>query len=636
MRQSVAGASLNILVHFRNRLSAVVHDSLMVPAAWLGAYWLRFNLGEVSGPYLDSALLALPLVMLIQCSFFWYFGLYRGVWRFASLPDLIRIIKAVAMGVVVTALALFLVTRMQNVPRSIFPLYAMLLVILLGGPRLVYRWLKDHKVYPHSGRRVLIVGAGRAAEMLAREMRREPSHPFDPAGFVDDNRKKLGKEIHGIRVLGQIADIPLLVEKNDIETIIIAIPSATAEEMQRVVEICEGTGVPFRTIPAMDAVMSGKAVLRKVRDVSIEDLLGREAVSLDWSAIREGLIDKCVLVTGGGGSIGSELCRQIAKLRPGKLIIADRNEYNLFSIQSELNKSTSHLDIEYRLLDVTDSAAVSHMFSAGKPQIIFHAAAYKHVPMLESQLREAIFNNAIGTQIMADAADKHGSECFVFISTDKAVNPANIMGATKRVAEIYCQNFNSHSNTHFITVRFGNVLGSAGSVVPTFRRQIEAGGPVTVTHPKMTRYFMTIPEACQLIMQSAAMGKGGEIFVLDMGVPVSITYLAEQMIKLSGHEPGEDIEIVYTGLRPGEKLFEELFHESEHLSSTPHKKILLANHRPVEWQGLKLLFKKIRTGADSFDEENLRQLILELVPELHRIREELPDNVIPFEHRQKA
>jgi len=437
-------------------------------------------------------------------------------------------------------------------------------------------------------------------------------------------------------VLGQVNDIPLLVERNDIETIIIAIPSAKAEEIQHVVEVCETTAIPFRTIPAMDAVMSGKAVLRKVRDVSIEDLLGREPVSLDWSAIREGLIGKCVLVTGGGGSIGSELCRQIGKLRPGKLVIADRNEYNLFNIENELRKTTSNLEIEYRLLDVTDAAAVNHLFSTYEPQIIFHAAAYKHVPMLEGQMREAVNNNAIGTQKMADAADRFGSECFVFISTDKAVNPANIMGATKRIAEIYCQNFNSHSDTHFITVRFGNVLGSAGSVVPTFRRQIEAGGPVTVTHPKMTRYFMTIPEACQLIMQSATMGRGGEIFVLDMGVPVSITYLAEQMIKLSGHEPGEDIEIVYTGLRPGEKLFEELFHKSEHLSSTPHKKILLANHRPVEWQELRQLFKKIRSEAENFEEENLRQLILELVPELHRIKEDLPDNVILFEHRQKA
>lgn len=626
----------NFLAHFRNRLSAVVHDLLMIPFAWLGAFWLRFNLGEIPPDYLKSALSALPLVVIVQGLLFWYFGLYRGVWRFASLPDLVRIIKAVAMGVIVVGLSLFFVIGMQYLPRSAFPLYGLLLVVLLGGPRLVYRWLSDHKLYARAGKRVLIVGAGRAGEMLVREMRRDPSHPYDPVGFADDGRRKQGKEIQGVPVIGKIDEIPLLSEAYDVELIIIAIPSAKAGQIQRVVELCESTGVPFRTIPAMDAVMSGTAVLHKVRNVSIEDLLGREPVSLNWTAIQQSLLDKCVLVTGGGGSIGSELCRQIAQLMPGRLIVADQNEHNLFTIDNQLRQLVPTLEVHCRLLDVTDASAVDHLMSLYRPHIVFHAAAYKHVPMLEGQIREAIHNNSLGTKLMADAADRHGCEAFVFISTDKAVNPANIMGATKRIAEIYCQNLNRQSDTHFITVRFGNVLGSAGSVVPLFRQQIEAGGPVTVTHPKMTRYFMTIPEACQLIMQSAAMGRGGEIFVLDMGVPVSITYLAEQMIKLSGHEPGRDIQIVYTGLRPGEKLFEELFHETEHLSSTPHDKILLAEHRPVDWQLLETLFNEIEIYAEKFDEEGLRTLMLKLVPELHRIREELPDNVIPFGQRQKA
>jgi FlaA1/EpsC-like NDP-sugar epimerase len=629
-------AMTNFLGHFRNRLSAVIHDLLVIPVAWLGAFWLRFNLGEIPPYYLKSALSALPLVLIVQGLLFWYFGLYRGVWRFASLPDLVRIIKAVAMGGIVVALSLFFVFRMQYLPRSVFPLYGLLLVVLLGGPRLVYRWLKDHKLYSRPGKRVLIVGAGRAGEMLVREMRRDPSHPYDPIGFVDDGRRKQGKEIQSVPVIGKFDEIPLLSEAYDVELIIIAIPSAKAGQIQRVVELCESTGVAFRTIPAMDAVMSGTAVLHKVRNVSIEDLLGREPVSLNWTAIQQSLLDKCVLVTGGGGSIGAELCRQIAQLMPGRLIVADQNEHNLFTIDNQLRQLVPTLEVHCRLLDVTDASAVDHLMSLYRPHIVFHAAAYKHVPMLEGQIREAIHNNSLGTKLMADAADRHACESFVFISTDKAVNPANIMGATKRIAEIYCQNLNRQSETHFITVRFGNVLGSAGSVVPLFRQQIEAGGPVTVTHPKMTRYFMTIPEACQLIMQSAAMGRGGEIFVLDMGVPVSITYLAEQMIKLSGHEPGRDIQIVYTGLRPGEKLFEELFHETEHLSSTPHDKILLAEHRPVDWQLLETLFKEIEIYAEKFDEEGLRTLMLKLVPELHRIREELPDNVIPFGQRQKA
>ena len=629
-------AMTNFLSCFRNRLSAVVHDLLMIPLAWLGAFWLRFNLSEIAPQYMTSAFSALPLVVVVQGLFFWYFGLYRGVWRFASLPDLVRIIKAVAMGGFVVAISLFFVFRVENLPRSVFPLYGLLLVAFLGGPRLVYRWFKDHKLYARPGKRVLIVGAGRAGEMLVREMRRDPSHPYDPVGFVDDGRRKLGREIQGVPVIGRCDDIPLLTQSYDVELIIIAIPSAKAEQIQRVVELCESTGVTFRTIPAMDAVMSGAAVLHKVRNVSIEDLLGREPVSLNWMAIQQSLLDKCVLITGGGGSIGSELCRQIAQLMPGRLIVADQNEHNLFTVDNQLRQLVPTLEVHCCLADVTDAAAVNHLMSLYRPQIVFHAAAYKHVPMLEGQIREAIHNNSLGTRIIADAADHHGCECFVFISTDKAVNPANVMGATKRIAEIYCQNLNRHSDTHFITVRFGNVLGSAGSVVPLFRQQIEAGGPVTVTHPKMTRYFMTIPEACQLIMQSAAMGKGGEIFVLDMGVPVSITYLAEQMIKLSGHEPGRDIQIVYTGLRPGEKLFEELFHETEPLSSTPHDKILLAKHRPVDWQLLQTLFQEIETHSEQFDEEGLRKLMLKLVPELHRIREELPDNVIPFGQRQKA
>jgi FlaA1/EpsC-like NDP-sugar epimerase len=374
--------------------------------------------------------------------------------------------------------------------------------------------------------------------------------------------------------------------------------------------------------------------INTLREVSIEDLLGRDPVRLDRQAIRAELSGSCVLISGGGGSIGTELCRQVATLKPAKLILLDNSEFNLFRTEQELSQNFPGTEIHAVLGDVADESAVEHLFKTRRPDIVYHAAAYKHVPMLQAQVREAVRNNVLGTRTMALAADRHGCDAFVLISTDKAVNPANIMGASKRIAEIFCQNLNQHSTTRFITVRFGNVLGSAGSVVPIFRSQIEAGGPVTVTHPEMMRYFMTIPEACQLILQAEAMGKGSEIFVLDMGEPVSITYLAEQLIRLSGNEPGKDIEIAYTGLRPGEKLFEELFHEKEHLEGTQHEKILLAQHRKIDWQHLNDVIAGMETACARYDEDTLLGSIGKLVPELHHIDKELPNNVIRFKAEQ--
>lgn len=623
------------LLDSRNRILVLLHDLTMIAVAWLGAYLVRFSIGGDSEPYLTSALEVLPAVMLIQWGFFWYFGLYRGIWRFASIPDLVRIIKAVAIGVLILALVLFFFTRLHHVPRSILPLYGSILVALLGGPRLLYRWFKDHRLYTRSGKPVLIVGGGSAGEMLIRDMLRESESAYAPMGIVDDKRSNLGKEIQGVRVIGTCVDIPALVKDYRIESIIIAMPSATTSEMRRVVGFCEQTGIPFQTLPEMDAFISGTTIIEKLREVSIDDLLGREPVTLDWDTIKNGLSRQCVLVSGGGGSIGSELCRQIARLNPSSLIVVDQSEFNLYSIDQELQQLFPDLQRSCRLVDVADETAVEHLVSHHKPDIIFHAAAYKHVPMLESHVREAVRNNVLGTRIMAVAADRHGCKSFVLISTDKAVNPANIMGASKRIAEIYCQNLNRRSETDYMTVRFGNVLGSAGSVVPLFRQQIEAGGPVTVTHPNMTRYFMTIPEACQLIMQSGAMGKGGEIYVLDMGNAVSITYLAEQMILLSGKEPGKDIEIVYTGLRPGEKLYEELFHEREQLQGTAHEKIFLANHRQLEWSFLEKTITEMGIACETYDKTALLECIQTLVPELHHTHEELPDNIVQFDIDQK-
>jgi FlaA1/EpsC-like NDP-sugar epimerase len=399
--------------------------------------------------------------------------------------------------------------------------------------------------------------------------------------------------------------------------------------MRRVVEVCENSGVEFRTLPRIQDMGSHQPTVSELREVNIEDLLGRTPITLDWNRISNGLTGQTVLVSGGGGSIGSELCRQIARLRPAALVLFENNEFNLFEIERELRGKFPDLTLHAYLGDVRDRASVVRAFERFQPQVVFHAAAYKHVPMLESQAREAVRNNVLGTRLMAQTADRFGCNAFVMISTDKAVNPANVMGATKRVAEIYCQSFAQRSRTRFITVRFGNVLGSAGSVIPIFQQQIKAGGPVTVTHKDMTRYFMTIPEATQLIMQSAVMGQGGEIFVLDMGEPVRISYLAEQMIRLSGKIPGQEIEIVYTGLRPGEKLYEELFYTQEEYKPTGHDKILLARSVEVDWATLTANVRAIEEAVEQYDEGEVYRLLEQIVPEL--AAQQSVSNVIPFE-----
>ncbi len=617
----------------KSRTAAFAHDLIMVPVAWVGAFWLRFNLDDIPLIHWDAALTALPIVIVVQGGVFWYLGLYRGVWRFASVPDLLRIAKAIGVGVVMAALAIFFTTRMHDVPRSIFPLYAILLLMLLGGPRLLYRWYKDRQLYVATGKRALIVGAGEAGETLVRELLRDRNHGYQPVGFVDDDIEKKGREIHGVRVLGNVNKIPRLVERMGVDLILIALPSATSREMRRIVGVCEQTGVPMRTLPALDDLVSGRSVVSELRDISIEDLLGREPVSLDWAAINAGIRHKTVLVTGGGGSIGAELCRQIARLGPKQLVVFDQSEMNVYAIEMELRKKHPELLLTALLGDVCDAFAVEHAFRQWRPEITFHAAAYKHVPILEHQVREAVRNNVLGTRNVARAAIEHGCGTFVFISTDKAVNPSNVMGASKRVAEMYCQNAGRQNGaTRFITVRFGNVLDSAGSVVPLFRKQIADGGPVTVTHPEVKRYFMIIPEACQLIMQAAAIGEGGEVFVLDMGEPVKITYLAEQMIRLSGHSPGDDIEIRYVGLRPGEKLFEELFHPDEALTQTTHDKILLARSREMDPPAFNVALSRLESGVEANDVEVMKSALASLVPEFSGGPKEVaPSNVVSLE-----
>jgi FlaA1/EpsC-like NDP-sugar epimerase len=596
----------------------IAFDVLAIPTAWYFAYWLRYNLKPFPNNLASSySLFSLTILTVIQISCYYYFRVYRGLWRFSSLKDMTRIINATVCATVLTVLTLYFASLLQHLPRSVLPLYDMMLVILLCSGRLVLRSYWDWKEKGHANehKRVLIIGAGRAGEGLVRDLKRIQS--YLPVGFVDDNPAKRGLELHGVRVLGTTADLLDLVANYNIDLIFIAIPSARSATMRRIVDHCETCKVPFRTLPSLSALVAGRVEVNALREVNIEDLLGRDQVQLEWEKIASSIKNKNIIVTGGGGSIGSELCRQIMLLEPAKLLVIDNSEFNLYKIELELRQISPHTPLELGLVSVTDSAAVDYLFHQFKPQVVFHAAAYKHVPMLEEQIRVAVLNNVIGTQIVAEASVAIGVEKFILISTDKAVNPTNIMGTTKRVAELYCQNLNERVDTKFITVRFGNVLGSAGSVVPLFQKQLQAGGPLTVTHPDIQRYFMTIPEASQLILQAMVNGQGGEIFVLNMGEPIRISYLAEQMIRLAGKEPGKDILIKYTGLRPGEKLFEELFHSSEQLAPTEHEKLFKAKFRYLEWSELAHSVRLLNMACTMHNDAELYILLKSLVPEFN-------------------
>lgn len=599
----------------RSPWAAFIHDFISIPLAWFGAYWCRFNLSDIPEEYFEYALYHTPLVIGVQVVFFWVFGLYRGVWRFASLPDLTRIIKSIILGSLVITLTLFFTTRLDLVPRSVMPVYSMLLLFILGGSRFIYRWSKDRKILPYvSQKRVLIVGAGEAGDGLVRDLFRN-DHSFAPIGFVDDRERKLGREIHGVRILGSSRDIPELVKKHRIELIFIALPSANAQEMRRINTICESTGVPVRTLPGMNDLVEGRVGVKSLRDISIEDLLGRDPVSLDWKMMQDSLNGKTILVSGGAGSIGSELCRQLLRLTPKKLIILDNSEYHLFCLQQELCQSKLAHIIDYKLIDVCDHKALNWIFSNELPNIVFHAAAFKHVPLLQPQMRAAVKNNVLGTYYVAQNAIRYQAEKFVLVSTDKAVNPTNIMGATKRIAELVCQYFQLKQQTKFITVRFGNVLGSRGSVLETFKKQMQQGGPLTITHPEVTRYFMTIPEASQLILQAQSIGEGGELFVLDMGEPIKIRYMAEQMIRLSGKRVNEDIALKFIGLREGEKLFEELFHQQENLLKTDHSKIMRAKLEYIDPKNLETTLNTLFAACLDFNFNEMLVLMNKLVPE---------------------
>ena len=566
--------------------------------------------------------------VIIKILVFGYFKQYQGWWRFVSISDLLAIVKASLVSTLILVILWFsLLTaepvrvklrELTTISQAIFILDMFATIVLLGGLRMAVRLYHEEFLAEQAGKmkRFLIIGAGNAGEALLRELHRMPVEQYDVIGFIDDDPAKQGVNIHGIPVLGKIDQLSKVCREKNIEEIAIAMPSATAKRLRRVVQICEGAKVRFRTVPSVTDIASGKYKVSQIRDVDINDLLGRETVHLDLDIIEQYLKDKIILVTGAGGSIGSEMCRQVCQFAPKLLLLLEQAENALFFIERELRSGFPNVPMKLLICDITDRKRVEQIFEEFRPQVVIHAAAHKHVPMMEINPGEAIKNNVVGTRMVADAADKYGVGSFVMISTDKAVNPTSIMGSSKRIAEMYIQDLNKTSGTHFVTVRFGNVLGSNGSVVPVFKNQIAAGGPVTVTHPEMKRYFMTIPEASQLVLQAAAMGKGGEIFVLDMGEPVKIVDLAKELITLSGFRPGEDIEIVFTGIRPGEKLFEELSIKGEDMVPTRHAKIgIWENNIPLSREQLRQIIDNLIATADTQDYKSIVSAIKRIVPE---------------------
>ena len=596
------------------RWAVVTHDLTMVWLCWQGLHQFRQALLQ-SSPELPLWTPETGVVLLAQGVVFWQAGLYRGLWRFASVPDLWNIAKACAIGWVMIVLALFLTNSLRPDMRVVLMLYPFVLVGLLGTPRLLYRAWKDAQ-RKHDGVnavRVLIVGAGQAGEALVRDMHRVGA--YHPVGFLDDAARLRGSKVQGIPVLGKVSDVAEIARETAARLLVIAMPSVDASELQRVVEACERSGVPFRMVPRLRDVLEGRSLPGELKKVAIEDLLGRKPVLPDWKAIREWLGGRSVMVTGAGGSIGAELCRQCARHGARRIALLEIDELALTTTEAELRRDFPDVEFVPILGDCGDPAVISYALAKASPEAVFHAAAYKQVPLLEHQLREAVRNNVLATETVARACREAAVGTFVLISTYKAVDPVNVLGATKRLAEMACQALADRRSTRFVTVRFGNVLDSAGSVVPLFREQIRAGGPVTVTDPEVSRYFMTIPEACQLILQASAIGSHEAIYTLDMGEPVPIRVLAEQMIRLAGKQPGRDIAITYTGLRPGEKLHETLFHAEEAYRPTGHPQILQADQRGISVEVIGSALEDLRAASARYDIEALAILLRQAVPD---------------------
>jgi FlaA1/EpsC-like NDP-sugar epimerase len=602
---------------------------VIIAASLVFAYALRFEY-NIPPTYQQKFWEILPVFIALKMVIFWKIGLFNGWWRYVSMHDLILIFKANVLASLCLVLYVVYVYRLENISRTVLTLDFVFCFLFMGGVRFITRAFRENYFpMPLSRRQVrqraLIVGAGDAGQMIVKEIRQNPKLQLDVIGFVDDDANKKGQRFQGIQVLGVQEELSTVCLTHGVDEVIIAIPSASGPQIRSIIERCQSLGVKFKTLPGVGDLIDGKVTVQHIRDVNLEDLLGRKPIHLDNRGIANYLKGKRVLVTGAGGSIGSELCRQIAKFRPEKLVLFENSETPLFLIEQELSISFPDIHVVPIIGDIRNPSRIKVIFDEQMPQVVFHAAAYKHVPMMELNPAEAINNNVRGTVLLADAADKFAVETFVMISTDKAVRPTNVMGASKRVAELYVQSLTRSSKTRYVTTRFGNVLGSNGSVIPTFKEQIKKGGPVTVTHPEVTRFFMTIPEASQLVLQAGSMGQGGEIYLFDMGEPVKIVALAEELIRLSGMVPHTDIEIVYSGLRPGEKLYEELLLDDEGVLPTQHEKICVASAAFPSRDDLIRKLVVLIAAAKNLDLPGVRAGLQDIVPEY-----------TPVVHRQKA
>jgi FlaA1/EpsC-like NDP-sugar epimerase len=638
-----------MLAQFYNRrfYFILAADLVIFATAFVGAYLLRFDF--TLEPFCRGQILRLlPFLLPGKILIFFLLGMYRGMWRYTSLNDLWRLVQASLLAMLFYISATLYIHGSHGIPRSVFLLDAMLTFLLCGGLRmsirLFYAATHSQRLLPSifskvnnlrpPKKSVIIIGAGGAGEKMLREIHDNPGLNYRLLGFLDDDRTKWGRSLQGVRVYSGVEMLPEIIEREQVDEVLIAIPSATGPQMRRISEICKNCEVRYRTLPDLGGIIDGRVSIKNLRDVKYEDLLRRPPVNLDTAEISRYLQNKRVMVTGAGGSIGSELCRQITRFEPSDLIMVEASEANLYGIQMELQHELNFHRYRCILSRVQNRALMDYIFSLYQPQLIFHAAAYKHVPMLEQNPWKAITNNVMGSQVVMNLAIKYQAERFVLVSTDKAVRPTSVMGASKRLTELMVQALHGNG-TRFMAVRFGNVIGSSGSVLPLFRRQLEQGGPITVTHPEVTRYFMTIPEAAQLILQAGGLGEGGEIFILEMGTPVKIAQMAEELILLSGKEPGKDVEIIFTGLREGEKLYEELITQGEDIITTRHEKILVL-HPNGNWNGnqtqseftqwLEKALEELYQIATTYGPHKIREKLREIIPQ-YELPAKVPDGV---------
>lgn len=605
---------------FRKRTALLMLiDALLVNLAAFGSFYFRFD-GSIPNDYVTTYYVTAAVATLVYLIVFSIFGLYNRLWQYASVGELLSIVFAVSVGTVLIIAIVYFMAPLR-LPHFTSVLFWLSNIFLIGGSRFIWRILQEGIAAgqaPGAQKQVLIVGAGDAGVIAVRELKNRNYRDGRPVGFIDDDRMKQHLHVLGIPILGTRKDIPRVVKGYGIDEVVIAMPSASGDALREIVGICEKTGVSMKIMPGVHDLLSGKLEVNPIRQVQVEDLLGREPVSVDLEQVAGYVADRTVLITGAGGSIGSEICRQIAKFNPKEMILSGHGENSIFDIEQELRTDYKGVNFTTEILDIKDREKVFLIFNRYKPTVVFHAAAHKHVPLMERNPEEALKNNIVGTQNLAEAADAVGVKTFVLISTDKAVNPTSVMGATKRVAEMIIQSMDRHSETKFVVVRFGNVLGSRGSVIPTFKRQIARGGPVTVTHPEMVRYFMTIPEAAQLVIQAGSMAEGGEIFILDMGKPVKILDLARDLIRLSGLEADVDIKIKFTGIRPGEKLYEELLTAEEGTTATKHSRIFVAKPNGINPKVLHEITEEIRRHASQMSRDEVIALLQKAIPSFRK------------------